>query len=206
MATAIAVGSLLASGASAAAGAGLISGTIAGVSLTKVAAGLSLAGQVMSFAESRSAGNQAFKASLAASRAELQATRSRVAETERAQQQEKTQFALEEAERQRKARRLIASQRATFAGGGADAFSGSAIAIQEATEGQINRQSRLAELASQGRVNALGIQGVGIQAAGFGKAASLIGRGLANREQSRLTGRKQLAQIGQSAGEFGELL
>lgn len=207
MATAIAAGSILSSGASAAAGAGLIGATgIAGVSFGTISAGFGIAGQALSFLQGRQESDRAFEATIAASRAELAATRARVAEGERQQQQEKTQLAIEEAERQRRARRLLASQRASFAGGFADIFSGSPMAIQEATAGEINRESRLAEQAGAGRVNILAAQTTGVRAAGLGKAASLINQGLANKEVSRLSQAQQLTKIGQSVGKLTELL
>ena len=51
----------------------------------------------------------------------------------------------------------MAAQRAAFAGGGVDAFSGSPVNIQEATIRDIERESRLAELESDGILSTLKI-------------------------------------------------
>ncbi|NRB40019.1 MAG: hypothetical protein HRU20_16380 [Pseudomonadales bacterium] len=195
---AVAVGSLLASGASAVAGAGTVVG--AAITLEQVSAGFGIFGQVLNFFSGQSQADAAYDAQIAASRAELEATRTRVAENNLSAQRERTQAAIEEAERQRRLRRTLAAQRAAFAGGSIDPFSGSAGVIQDATVGEINRESRLAEFASQDVISAINTQGLGIQAAGSGRAASLIGEANTSRAESTQTGINQIGQIALQTG------
>ena len=201
---AVAVGSLLASGASAVAGAGTVVG--AAITLEQVSAGFGIFGQVLNFFSGQSQADAAYDAQIAASRAELEATRTRVAENNLSAQRERTQAAIEEAERQRRLRRTLAAQRAAFAGGSIDPFSGSAGVIQDATVGEINRESRLAEFASQDVISAINTQGLGIQAAGSGRAASLIGEANTSRAESTQTGINQIGQIAQNASRLRDML
>ena len=211
MATAIAAGSLLAAGGSAAAGAGLISATAftvgsTAVSFSALSAGLGLAGQAFSIFSGASAGADAFDASIAASRAALEEGRVRAAETDLEVQRERTQEAIEDAERQRKLRRTLAAQRAAFAGGSVDIFSGSPVTIQEATAGQINREERLAEFASQDRIGSLNRQATGQRAAGIGKAASLIGKANTSLIGSQQNTLQQGIKLGKGIQDLGKLI
>lgn len=198
---AIAVGSLLASGASSIAGAGTVIG--AGVTLGQVATGFSVLGGAMNFFAGQDQADAAYDATIAASRASLDATRARVAEGDLNAQRQRTQAAIEEAERQRRLRRALASQRAAFAGGSADINSGSFNAIQDDTIGEINRESRLADLATEDAVNAINTNTLGVQAAGFGQASSLIGQANTNRTIATQTGLNQLTQTVSNVGRIG---
>lgn len=202
---AVVIGSMLASGGSAVAGAtgGTILGMTAGT-LGSVAAGFGIAGQALSYFAGQDAADAQYDAQIAASRAELDASRTRVAENELGAQRARTQAAIEEAERQRRLRRALASQRAAFAGGVADIDSGSAAVIQDSTVGEINRESRLAELGVVDTVKAINRQSLGLQAAGIGKAASLIGSANTGRAIADQQGLNQIGQMGANAVRFAE--
>jgi len=94
MPTAIAVGSLLASGGSALAGVTGIAG-VAGVSFGTIATGLGIAGQAMSFFQGQSQADVAYDAQIAASRAAIDASRVQVAQTDVDAQRQRTQSPLE---------------------------------------------------------------------------------------------------------------
>lgn len=204
MATAIAIGSILASSGSAVAGAVGAVGTAA--TLGKVAAGIGLVGQAFSMFQGADSGQAAYDAQIAASRAELDAAKVRAAETGLSAQRENTQAAIEEAERQRRLRRTLAAQRASFAGAGVDPDSGSPVAIQEATAGEINRESRLADLATQDTVSSLNRQSDGILAQGAGNAASLIGKANTDLAVSRQNTLNQATQLASNAVRFAGTL
>lgn len=204
MATALAVGSMLASGGSAIAGltgvgAGL---TIGGLTLSQVAGGLGIVSQVMSIFSGGDDANAAYDAQIAASRAELDAARTRAAQTDLEAQRAETQAALEDAERQRRLRRTLAAQRAAFAGGSVDPFSGSPVAIQDATAGEINREGRLADIATQDTVASLNAQRTGQLAQGAGRASSLIGQANTSLIASQQNQSQQLTQLAGNATRF----
>jgi hypothetical protein len=207
MAEAIIIGSILSSGASAAAGAGLIGATgIAGVSFGTISAGLGLAGSAFSMFSGASQADAAYDAQMAASRAELEAGKARFAEGELSAQRENTQAAIEESERQRRLRRVLAAQRAQFAGGGADIGSGSLQRIQEDTIGEINRESNLAAAATQDRVSSINRQGLGILAASKGRASSLISKANVGRAESRANTINQLGDLKTGISDFSATL
>ena len=207
MAEAIILGSILASGASAAAGAGMIATAgIAGVSFGTIASGLSLAGTAFSMFEGMSQADAAYDAQVAASRAQMEATRVEMQQADVDAQRVRTQAAVEDAERQRRLRRTLASQRARFAGGGVDLTTGTPVSIQETTAGEINREGRLAGNAINDTLTSLSIQKTGIQAAGLGKAQSMISSAEAGLSESRQTSLKQLGAMGGMATDFKSTL
>lgn len=166
MATAVAVGSLIASGASAAAGvtgvagigfgassvlAGGVSVTPGFLSFGQIAAGLGIAGRVLGGFEGASAiENQGA--------VEQQAAAFRRIELKTQAKREETQAALEGLEREKELRVLLASQRARFGGAGIDPFTGSPLRIQEVTEDEIKRKDRQAGLFSSLTVSSLNRQ------------------------------------------------
>lgn len=207
MADPFTIGALLASGASAASGAGAIAATgIAGVSFGTIAAGLGLGGKVFGAIGSASAGDTAYQAAVAASRAELESTKAKVQATELEAQKEKTQAAIEESERQRRLRRTAAAQRANFAGGSIDPFSGSPVAIEERTTSDINREQRLADTATSLTLRTIAAEATGVQAAGLGRSASLLGDAQTIQAKTKSTLNANVADIAQDAIDFGELL
>jgi len=151
MATAAAAGSLLASAGSAAAGAGAFGGTVAGLSAGTFAAGLGAASTAL-------AGLSRFQAQEQRADALEQASEQRADELEFQIQQEKTQSAVEEAQRQRKLRRTLAAQRAAFGAGGASETSGSPIAIQRDTQNISRRQQGRSDLQSDLEINQINQQ------------------------------------------------
>lgn len=216
---AVAIGSLLAGGGTAtaglstgalatAAGGALIPGAAfsSGIGLSTIVGGLSLASQAFSIFSGSGAGNAAYDAQIAASKAELEAGKTRFAESELQAQRERTQFAVEEADRQRKLRRTLAAQRASFAGGGVDPFSGSPVSIQEQTAGEINRESRLAELATLDRVTSINTQGLGELAASKGAASSLIGQANTSQAASGQNTLNQLTTLASNTTKFIDTL
>ena len=170
---AVAIGSLISSGTAAVAGAGTTAFTVGSVvgaagpvlptaiSFGQIAAGFGALSAATAMFTGMSAADRAYSQTLEASRANLEASRARFAESELGTQRERTQAALEDAERQRRLRRTLASQRAAFAGGGIDPFSGTPVTIAEQTAGEINRESRLAQLATEDAVSAINRQGYG---------------------------------------------
>jgi hypothetical protein len=219
MAEAVILGSILASGASAAGGitvgavtaAGLIGPvapllSISAGTLGTISAGLGLAGTALSMFSGASQADAAYDAQIAASRAELEAGKARFAEGELSAQRENTQAAIEESERQRRLRRVLAAQRAQFAGGGADIGSGSLQRIQEDTIGEINRESNLAAAATQDRVSSINRQGLGILAASKGRASSLINQANVGRAESRSNTINQLGGLATGISDFGATL
>lgn len=221
MATAIALGSMLASGASATAAAvgakALTIGSVVGAmgpvqplfsigaaTLGQIGSGLGIAGQFLSMQQQSAQADVAYQAQLAASRAELDAARTRASESSLAAQRERTQAAIEEAERQRRLRRTLAAQRAAFAGSGIDPYTGSPVAIQEQTAGQINRESRLAELTSADRISSINRQRLGHLGLGKSRAVSLLSSAAAGQEEAGIKKQQQLQKIGTNIGKLAE--
>lgn len=135
--------SVLSAGATAATAAG-ISTTVATIGTTAITVGniasvLSAAGTLASGVAGLSDASSAASAARAASE-------DRAREIGLANQRERTQAAIEEAERQRRLRRALAAQRARFSGAGVDFTTGTPQLIQDQTAGQINRESRIAGL------------------------------------------------------------
>ena len=162
MAVAAAAAPLLATGASAVAGgAGATAFTIGSV----VGAAGPVMPTVVTFGQIASAATlvsgafsafSAFQQGQAAADAQEQASRQRAAELRLQMQQESTQQALEDAERQRRLRRTIASQRA--AGAGFVEESGNLLNIQQQTASEAQRQQRLGEFKSDLTINQLNRQ------------------------------------------------
>ena len=150
MATALVIGSLVASagsavaGTSAAMGAGIVAAKFAAVS-----AGLGAAATVKSTLDAR-------KAASAQSKSIELASEHTARELEIQTEAEKAQNAIEDAERERQLRVTLASQEAAFAGGGADPFSGSPVRINQDTQSISNRAGRRAGFVSGLRISALG--------------------------------------------------
>ena len=216
---AVAVGSLLAGGGTAtaglsagalglAAGGSLIPGAAFsyGIGLSTIVGGVSLASQAFSIFSGADAGNAAYEAQIAASKAELEAGRTRFAEGQLQAQRERTQFAVEEADRQRRLRRALAAQRASFAGGSVDPFSGSPVSIQEQTANEINRESRLAELSTLDRVTSINNQNLGKLAANKGSAFSLIGKANTNQAESRQDTFNEITTLASNTTKFIDTL
>jgi hypothetical protein len=153
-----------------------------------------------------SASDQSYTASLEASRAAVAAAEARAEETRLDMQRGATQEAIDAAERERNARRLMAAQLAHFAGGSIDPFSGSPVAIQERTAGEINRESRLAGIGFADRRSTLSRQALGEIASGKGKSASIIGSAITNRQISRSNMLKQGASLISNVRDFSETI
>jgi hypothetical protein len=162
MAEVVMIGSLLSSAGGFAAGASA-AGTFLGVSQAAfgvASLGFSVAGKIMEGVQGSAA------------------ERARAEQLKIQRGNEKTQAAIEEAERQRRLRRTQATQRAAFAGGGADAFSGSPVVIMERGVSDIQRESAQAAAVSRGNISQINAQ---------------IG-------QTRLAGRERFTQSLISAG------
>ena len=185
MGTAIAVGSLLAGTGSAVAGA-TAAGTFLGVSAATfgtIATVGSLAGSAISGIQQSNAQQAAGEAALLQSQQQADQLRLQI-------DQEKTQSALQEAERQRRLKRVLASQRAAFAGGGIDPFSGSPVTIDEDTQAIAERNSSRAQLTSDIRSQQLNSNRVNTLAAGRTRRSSF-------RRQSRNSLLTTATQVGQ---------
>jgi len=194
MATAIAAGSLLSSAGGAVAGlssAGAFLGIQAGTFFA-ISAGLGIAGTALS-------GFQQSQAAEAEAEAQQIASRQRARNLEFQVEQEKTQSAIEEADRQRRLRRTLASQRAAFGAGGGDPFSGSPVKIQEDTTAISERDQRRSDLTSSLRINSLQQQASQELRAGQFKASAARRRG----KTSLLRTGSQVAGQFQSAREAG---
>ena len=189
MATAFAVGSLLAKGAAAASAAGTIGATgVAGIGFGTLSAGLGIAGQVFG-------GLQQMQAAEAAGEAEAIAARSRAIEVETQAAREETQAELEALEREKTLRSVLAQQRARFGGAGVDPFSGSPLRISEVTESEIKRQDRQAGLFSALTVSSLNKQA---------EQERLAGRAAKSAAQTR--GRTALfTSLSGAAKQFGQV-
>lgn len=125
------------------------------------------------------AGVAQFKVGLDAAKAEEIASRERAAELKLRAQQERTQKALGDVDRERLARRTLASQRAAFASGGVEFSTGTALRIQEETAGIINREERLSGLQSNLTVSNLNRQARSeLQAGRFRAGARRFGAGI----------------------------
>jgi len=187
MATAIAAGSLLAGAGGAIAGTTATAFTIGStaVSFGALSAGLGIAGTALS-------GLQQSQAADAEAEAQELASQQRARNLNFQIEQEKTQSAIEEADRQRKLRRTLASQRAAFGAGGGDPFSGSPVKIQQDTRNISRRNQNRSDLTSSLKINSLGQQRSQELRAGSTRAAS-----------ARRRGRTSLLQTGaQVAGQF----
>lgn len=193
MVTAVAAASLLAKGAVAA---GAVSAstavaTIGASTLTvgNIASGLSIASTALS-------GFQSFQQQGAAADAARLASEQRAREMRLSASRERTQSAIEEAERERRLRRALASQRARFAGAGIDYTTGSPVLIQDQTAGQINREQRIADLRSDLQVSSLNRSASAELRAGSSQASTL-----------RSDGRTSLlGTVGTVAQQGGQLL
>lgn len=204
MAVALPVASMLAAGGSAVAGAGATAFSVAGtaVSFGSLATGLGIVGQAFSMFQGMQQADAAYDAEIAASRAALESSKAQVAQADVEAQRARTQEALEEAERQRRLRRALASQRAQMAGGGADVTQGTPASIQDATVGEINRESRLAGIGLDDTISSINAQKTGIRAAGLGKAVSLINSAGTSYAASQQTLLEQGAGLVDSVGSF----
>ena len=155
----MALAPLIASGASAVAATATVATTIGSTAVTfgQIASAVSAVSGLVS-------GIQAFGSANAAAEAEQQASESRARELRLQSQQESTQQALLEAERQRKLRRTLATQRA--AGAGVVEESGNILNIQQQTASQAQREGRLSELQSSLTIGQLNRQALSEQRAG----------------------------------------
>lgn len=205
MATAIAVGSLLSSGTAAVAGSSLFTGATAAAvasTATTAATAFSVASGVASIFAGQDAGDASAAAQLSAARAQTDAARTQYAESQLSAQRERTQAAIEEAERQRRLRRTLASQRAAFAGGAADINSGSILAIQDDAANEINRESNLAAFASDQQVSAINRQGQAQLSSGLSESVSLISSASATKAK---TASDTLSQVGTVASQLSSI-
>jgi hypothetical protein len=166
----VVIGSLLAKGGTAVAGASAAGGAAAAAgTLGSIASAL----QVASTVGGVIGGIQQFTATRAAASAAKAQARQQAALTGLDIQRAETQQATDRAERERRLRRTLAAQRASFAGAGVDVFSGSPFSIQEQTVGEINREQRLADLEADTTIGQLKIQQQGELDAGISKANTL---------------------------------
>lgn len=111
----------------------------------------SIGGQVLGAVQQQ----QAMSAQI---KAERQAQAFRDKQTSLQISREETELALRSAENERRLRQQLASQRAAFAGAGVEAGSGSALRLQEATIGTINRQQGLDTFATSQNILNLNVQ------------------------------------------------
>lgn len=207
MVEAVALGSILASGATATGAvsastviaggttvlwAGGGASTFGGLTMGALSTGLSVASTALS-------GFQQFQQMGAAADAERMASQDRARELSLANKRERTQSAIEEAERQRRLRRALAAQRARFAGAGIDYTTGSPVVIQDQTAGQINRESRIAKLKTD-----LTISSTNRQKQQELRAGSASGAALDSKSQTGLIG--TLSGVGGQVGDLRELL
>ena len=188
----LATGATATAGATAAAGfggsiiaAGSVASSIGSTALTfgQIASAASLVGGAFSAFSS-------FQQGRAAADAQEQASRQRAAELRLQMQQESTQRALEDAERQRRLRRTIASQRA--AGAGFVEESGNLLNIQQQTASEAQRQQRLGEFKSDLTINQLNRQAMSEIRSGQNKAIATRSRAFTGLSDS-------LINIGQGA-------
>lgn len=175
MATAFAVGSLLAQGAGAASAAGVIGATgIGTIGFGSIATGLGIAGQV-------AGGLQQFGAAKAEGEFAAMAAESKAIGLESDIAREKTQAELEALGREKSLQALLASQRARFGGAGIDPFTGSPARIAEVSQSEVLRQDRQAGLFSALTISSLNRQieqermaGVAAKSAAKTKAGSAL--------------------------------
>lgn len=189
MATAIAAGSLL-SGAGAAT-AGATGGAFLSVSagtLTAVSAGLGAAGTLVSGIQAKQQADVQADIEQQRAQAEQRQINLEIA-------RERAQSAIEDEQRQRRLRRIIATQRATAASGTGSLASGSPVRIEDDTRNVVRREQSRQDLASSIRINRF--EGQKIQ-------SSIGGRSRASSARSR--GRQSLiGGISRSATQFGDL-
>jgi hypothetical protein len=183
MAVAAAAAPLLATGSSAVAGA-----TIGSTAITfgQIASAASLVSGAFSAFSS-------FKQGQAAADAQEQASQQRAAELRLQMQQESTQNALEDAERQRRLRRTIASQRA--AGAGFVEESGNLLNIQQQTASEAQRQQRLGQFQSDLTIGQLNRQALSEVRSGQNKAIATRNKAFTGLSDS-------LINIGQGANRL----
>lgn len=171
MAAVAAVGSLVGGG-------GLLGGAAAGGTLSTLSTVAGLVGTVVS-------GISKANAQKAAGRSERLASEARARELELSAEKQRTQAALQDANRQKQLRITLAQQRARFGGAGIDPNSGSPLRLQQTAESEILRQDRQAGLFSSLTVSSLNRQGqselragrAAESAAGFSATQTLIGTG-----------------------------
>lgn len=164
---------LIASGVSATAGVAAATGatTVLGTSLATVASTASLVSGAFQ-------GISSFMQAQDAADAQEMASQQRARELRLQAQQESTQSAINEAERQRRLRRTIASQRA--AGAGFVEESGNLLNIQQQTASQAQREGRFAELQSSLSINQLNRQALSEVRAGQNQAIATRSKAFTN--------------------------
>lgn len=155
------------------------------LSFSTIGAGLGILGTAIS-------GIQQASAQRAAGGAEQAAAEARARELRLKSSRERTQAAIDEADRQRRLRINLATQRARFAAGGVDPQTGSPLRIQESSISEILRQDRQAGLFSSLTVGALNRQ-----------ASQEVRAGQAARQGGNIRARQTLFQTGSLiAGQF----
>ncbi len=142
--------------------------TIAGISVGTIGA---VAGVVGTFVSGIAQSRQ----QRAAGKAEQAASEARARELRLQGARGRTQSAIEEADRQRRLRINLATQRARFAAGGIDPQTGTPLRIQESSISEILRQDRQAGLFSSLSISALNRQaGQEVRAGGAARQAGNI--------------------------------
>lgn len=160
--------------------------------LSTIGTGLSLAGQVYGmFAEQSYA-----DASLATSNLQME-TRNRELQLQQAREQ--TELARRKEQREQHLRRILASQRASFAGAGIDAFSGSPLNIQESTIEEIQREQELDTLQTDMNTDILKINQISNEVGGFAEST-----GIKRQASSSFT--NSLISIGTQGKQLAEML
>lgn len=165
--------------------AGGVAVTPAFLSFSAIGAGIGAIGTVLS-------GIQGAQAQRAAGRTEQAASEARARELRLRGARERTQSAIEDADRQRRLRITLATQRARFAAGGIDPQTGTPVRIQEASISEILRQERQAGLFSSLSVSALNRQ-----------ASQEIQAGQAARQAGNIRAKQTLFKTGSLiSGQF----
>ena len=136
---------------------------------------------------------QSFQQGRAAADAQEQASRQRAAELRLQMQQDSTQRAIEDAERQRRLRRTIASQRA--AGAGFVEESGNLLNIQQQTASEAQRSERLGQFKSDLTIGQLNRQAMSELRSGQNQA-------MATRSRSMTSLTNSMINIGQGASRL----
>ena len=161
--------------------------TIAGISVGTIGAVSGIVGTLVS-------GIGASRQQKAAGRAEQAASEARARELRLRGAREQTQAAIEEADRQRRLRITLATQRARFAAGGIDPQAGTPLRIQEASISEILRQDRQAGLFSSLSISALNRQ-----------AQEEVRAGQAARQAGNIRARQTLFKTGSLiTGQFSK--
>ena len=165
--------------------AGGVSVTPAFLSFSAIGAGIGAIGTAIS-------GIQGAQAQKAAGRADQAASEARARELRLKGARGSTQSAIEEADRQRRLRITLATQRARFAAGGIDPQTGTPLRIQEASISEILRQDRQAGLFSSLSISALNRQ-----------AGQEVRAGAAARQAGNVRARQTLFKTGSLiSGQF----